>query len=125
MKRESPAVARISDSPHRYTTQIELFAREFRDEPHLRGVLADLFRKMGHSGVRITHGAGEKGKDIVFYSEGPLGERRLFACVVKHKAITGQANDHKTGAPTLVDELQTVVNQIQSAFSEPLPDGKG
>ncbi|HEY0794170.1 MAG TPA: hypothetical protein VGD64_00160 [Acidisarcina sp.] len=91
----------------------------------MRTVLADLFRKMGHNGVRITHGPGEKGKDIVFYSDGPMGERRLFACVVKVRPINGRADDHKSGAPTLVAELQTVVNQVQSAFSEPIADGKG
>lgn len=112
-------------SAEQYTGQIELFAREFRDEAHLRRVLADLFLKMGHSGVRITHGPGEKGKDIVFYCDGPMGERRLFGCVVKAQPINGRADDHKNGAPTLVDELQTVVNQVNSAFTEPLADGKG
>jgi hypothetical protein len=107
-----------------YESQIELFARGFKDEAHLRRVLADLLIKMGHSAVRITHGPGEKGKDIVFYDEGPMGERRLFACVVKARPISGRADDHKNGAPTLVDQLQTVVNQVNSAFSEPFADGK-
>jgi hypothetical protein len=114
-----------SDKAERHNTQVELFAREFRDEDHLRRVVADLFMKMGQSRVRITHGSGEKGKDIIFYGEGPLGERRLFACVVKNKAISGRADDHKNGAPTLVGELQTVANQIQSSFAEPLADGRG
>jgi len=109
----------------RYSTQVELFAREFRDEDQLRRIVADLFGKMGHSRVRITHSSGEKGKDIVFYSEGPLGERRLFACVVKNQPITGRSDDHRNGAPSLVGEVQTVANQIQSSFSEPLADGRG
>lgn len=54
-----------------------------------------------------------------------MGERRLFACVVKAQPINGRADDHKNGAPTLVDDLQTVVNQISSAFSESLADGSG
>lgn len=125
MKRQPVSTRCLPDPTEPYATQIELFAQEFKDEAHFRGVLADLFRKMGHSGVRITHGPNEKGKDIVFYSDGPMGERRLFACVVKVRPITGRADDHKNGAPALVEELQTVVNQVQSAFSEPLADGKG
>jgi hypothetical protein len=108
-----------------HATQAELFAREFRNEDQLRRVIADLLGKMGHSRVRITHGPGEKGKDIVFYSEGPLGDRRLFACVVKNQPITGRSDDHRNGAPTLVGEAQTVANQIQSSFEEPLTDGRG
>jgi hypothetical protein len=108
-----------------YTSQLDLFTREFHDEARLRTVVADLLRKMGNNGVRITHGSSEKGKDIVFYNDGPLGERRLFACVVKNQPITGQAEDQRNGAPTLVSQLQGVLNQIESAFSEPLADGKG
>jgi hypothetical protein len=108
-----------------YATQVDLFAREFQSEDHLRKVVADLFRKMGHAGVKITHGPNEKGKDIIFYSSGPLGEKRLFACVVKNDPITGRADDHHAGAPTIVNTARTVTNQIQAAFNEPLPDAKG
>jgi hypothetical protein len=108
-----------------YVSELDLFAREFKTEAQLRKVIADLLRKMGHTGVRITHGTNEKGKDIVFYSEGPLGERRLFACVVKNEPITGQADDHKTGAPTIVHRIQGVLNEIESAFGEPLPNSRG
>jgi len=125
MQRQPDSAGLRHDTPGPYASQIELFAREFKDEAHLRRVLADLFLKMGHSGVKITHGPGEKGKDIVFYRDGPMGERRLFACVVKVRPINGRADDHKSGAPTLVDELQTVVNQVNSAFTEPLAEGKG
>ena len=109
-----------------YSTKLDLFACEFGTEDKLRKVVADLFRKMGHEGVRIPHGPNEKGKDIVFYCNGPLGEKRLFACVVKNSPITGQAEDLRAGAPTLVNRiLQSVVNQVQQAFNEPLPSGKG
>lgn len=108
-----------------YVSQLELFAREFKSEAQLRKVLADLLRKMGHTGVRITHGTNEKGKDIVFYSQGPLGEQRLFACVVKNEPITGQVDNHTSGAPTLVRQIQGVLNEIESAFAEPLPNGRG
>jgi hypothetical protein len=125
-----PKRARRSTPPQMpgagYSTKLDLFAREFQTEDKLRRVLADLLRKIGHEGVRITHGTNEKGKDIVFYCDGPLGEKRLFACVVKNGPITGQAEDLRTGAPTLVHRiLQGVINQIQEAFSEPLPSGRG
>ena len=108
-----------------HTTKLDLFTKEFQSEDKLRRVIADLFRKMGHTGVRITHGTNEKGKDIVFYSSGPLGEKRLFACVIKNDPITGQAEDFKTGAPTIVHQIQGVINQINAAFSESLADGRG
>ncbi len=108
-----------------HSTQVDLFAQEFQSEDHLRRVVADLFRKMGHVGVRITHGANEKGKDIIFYRSGPLDENRLFACVVKNDPITGQADDHLSGAPTIVHSItRGVINQIQMAFDEPFPSAK-
>jgi hypothetical protein len=121
---KSASKARKSSADH-YVPKLDLFAKEFKSEAHLRTVLADLLRKMGHTGVRITHGATEKGKDIVFYGEGPLGEKRLFACVVKNEPITGQADDLTSGAPTLVHQIQGVLNQTESAFSEPLANGRG
>jgi hypothetical protein len=105
---------------------VDLFAQEFKSEDPLRRVVADLFRKMGHVGVRIPHGPNEKGKDIIFYRSGPLDEKRLFACVVKNDPITGQADDHVTGAPAILRSINRgVINQIQMAFSEPLPNAKG
>jgi hypothetical protein len=115
----------IKEKQHFYSTKLDLFAREFDSEDKLRKVVADLLRKMGHKGVRITHSPAEKGKDIVFYAIGPLGEKRLFACVVKNKPINGQAEDYKNGAPTIVSQIQGVVNQVQASFSEPLPSGRG
>src|SRR5882724_1241529 len=108
-----------------YATKLDLFTREFESEDKLRRVLAELFRRMGQQGVRITHGPNEKGKDLVFYATGPLGERRLFACVVKNAPITGQAEDFRHGAPMIVHGLQGVLHQIQAAFTEPLPSGRG
>jgi hypothetical protein len=109
-----------------HSTRLDLFAQAFPTEDYLRTVLADLFRKMGHTGVRITHGSNEKGKDIVFYREGPLHEKKFFACVVKNAPLTGQAEDHRNGAPTIVAAItQGVLNQITSAFNEPAPDNKG
>jgi len=122
----APTLAQQRISQSGYSTRLDLFAREFQNEDKLRRVVADLLRKIGHEGVRITHGPNEKGKDIVFYCNGPLGEKRLFACVIKNSPITGQAEDVQRGAPALVHRiLQGVLNQIQQAFNEPLASGKG
>lgn len=87
------------------------FAQEFRDEAHLRLVLRDLLTRSGAKGVRITHGANEHGKDIIFYKEGGLSKDVLYACVVKKDKITGRA-DSRGGA-------QTVLNQALQALNEP------
>jgi hypothetical protein len=105
---------------------LDRFARGFKSEDHLRKAIAELLGRMKFTGVRITHGALEKGKDIVFYNDGPFGERRLFACVVKRDAITGQADDHKNGAPTIVNKVvQGALNQIHSALDSPISEGRG
>ena len=43
------------------------FGRAFKSEADLWDKLAELFRRMGRERVRITHGAQEHGRDIVFY----------------------------------------------------------
>ena len=70
-----------------------------------------LLRKMGREDVRITHGASEKGKDIVFYGPSGLLERSLFACVVKNERIVGSIGN-RTSA-------KEVLQQAEQAFSEP------
>lgn len=59
------------------TPELIQFANEFRDEAHLRNVLKELFERMKFSRVLITHGANERGKDIVFFGKGQLGETEL------------------------------------------------
>jgi hypothetical protein len=117
---------KLKSSSDVYQTKLDRFARGFESENHLRRAIADLLGRMKYTGVRITHGALEKGKDIVFYHDGPFGEKRLFACVVKREPITGQADDHKNGAPTIVNAVvQGVINQIHSALDSPIADGRG
>jgi hypothetical protein len=78
----------------------------------LRQITGQLFERMGFSGVTITHGGStEKGKDIVFYTRGPLGELALCACVIKNERITGNAAS-ASGAGT-------VLNQALQALREP------
>lgn len=105
----------LQDLPSEFRSRQELdldrFAKEFRDEAHLRNAIADLLVKAGATGVRITHGANERGKDIVFYRDDGLSRNVLFACVIKNNRITGRA-DSNSGAPT-------VLNQATQALLEP------
>src|SRR5260370_31834462 len=98
----------------RYHSDLTKFAREFRDEHHLRTVLADLFGRAGAKGVRITHDRSERGKDIIFYMPGGLSHDVLYACVVKNERITGKA--HSAAGS------QTVLTQALQALSEPYTD---
>jgi len=90
---------------------LDKFCAEFATEDRLRRVFADLLTKMGKESVRVTHGPTEKGKDIVFYGPGGLGERRLFACVVKNVRITGSISSRSNA--------KEVLNQAEQAFAEP------
>jgi hypothetical protein len=96
----------------------EQFAGMFKDEGELRKAIASMLRKIeGVTGVEITHGTREHGKDIIFYKAGGLGEIRLFACVVKNEKITGSVNSSH-GA-------KTVLSQAEQAFEEPYINGDG
>jgi hypothetical protein len=87
MRRSSPALDRATT----LRTNLDKFAASFADENALRKAIAQLLTKMRRTGVRITHGTVEKGKDLVFDGPGGLDETRLFACVVKNDPITGSA----------------------------------
>ena len=107
MAKRKPARTNAEETP-----ELLDFAREFRDESHLRQITGQLFERLGFSGVTITHGGStEKGKDIVFYTRGPLGELALCACVIKNERITGNAAS-ASGAGT-------VLNQALQALREP------
>lgn len=90
---------------------LERFARAFKNEIELHQHVATLLRKMGREDVTITHGTSEKGKDIIFYGDGGLGERSLYACVIKKERITGNLNS-RTSA-------KNVLQQAELAFDEP------
>jgi hypothetical protein len=72
---------------------VEEFAGAFPSESVLQQALAKLLSKISHhSGVQILQGSQELGKDIIFYTPGPFGEKDLNACVVKNTKITGNAS---------------------------------
>jgi hypothetical protein len=92
--------------------RLELFAESFDDEAALRGAIQDLLNRMpGVSGVQLTHGTQEFGKDLVFESTGALGEKTLCACVVKNAKITGSVDDRR-GA-------MTVMHQVRQCLTKP------
>ena len=90
----------------------------FSSEVSLQQAIAGLLARLpGVRSVQILQGAQEVGKDIVFYSMGPLGESLPCACVVKNHPITGRVASSK-GA-------RTVLLQAQQAFDSPFFDGTG
>ena len=82
-----------------------------RTEAELRDHLATLLRKMGRHEVRITHGTGERGKDIVFYGPSGISDRSLYACVVKNDRIVGDVTSNMSA--------QVVYRQAEQALREP------
>ena len=91
------------------SVDIQLFAETFKSEESLRQYLFELFRRMpGTTGVAITHGPQEYGKDLVFYFQDALGDSQLCACVVKNDKISGSA-DSNHGA-------RNVFNQVEQAL---------
>ena len=93
------------------------FEREFSSEDLLRQAIAGLLRRMNHiSGVQVTHGRDERGKDIVFFLDG-LGERIPCACVVKNAAVTGSVSDS--------DGARNVYFQVEQCLDSYFTDERG
>ncbi|BBO86804.1 hypothetical protein DSCO28_73700 (plasmid) [Desulfosarcina ovata subsp. sediminis] len=97
--------------------ELSAFSKSFKSEIQLIEALAELLRKMGRKGVQILHGPNEHGKDIIFYSKGGFGERRLYACVVKNSKLSGQMNSDSG--------VRTVFHQAETAFDTPFTTPKG
>jgi hypothetical protein len=104
---EAQRRSRASRSTH---SELDRFARAFESEAHLREALVTLLIKMGRQEPRINHGALERGKDILFYADGGLQEKALYACVVK--------NDRIVGNVTSSSAAKTVLHQAEQAFDE-------
>jgi len=90
----------------------------FESEELLRQVVAKLLLRMPHvSDVQLLHGRQELGKDIVFRTDGPLGDSVHCACVVKNARISGSV-DSASGA-------RTVFHQTEQALDTPFIDENG
>lgn len=86
------------------------------DEEQLRTeVLIPLFKAMGFRNVWHYHGGPlEKGKDIVMWKPGDLGERVNYGVVAKARKISGQA--------TGTSGAGEVRFQIEQCFNDPYSD---
>jgi hypothetical protein len=85
---------------------------EFRET-----VLMPLLKLMGCKDVRLTHGAFEHGKDIVFSLPTVFGQT-YYAVVAKVGNISGA----KDGRDNLTNLLRTIKDQIETSFDMPVQD---
>jgi hypothetical protein len=91
---------------------------QFNNEALFQQAIAGLLRQMPDNyDVQILQGPDELGKDIVFYSRGPLGEEVVCAAVVKNVKISGNV-ERKSGA-------RTVLLQAEQALDTPFIDPLG
>ena len=100
------------------TDDLKRFIEGFDNEDALRrAVEALLIRMPGCTGVRATHGSLEQGKDIIFCSDGAMGETLLNACVIKNEKISGSA-ESSSGA-------RTVFHQVEQSLDTPILNEQG
>jgi hypothetical protein len=92
---------------------VSLSEKQFRQD-----VLIPLFVSMGFQNVIEYHGAGERGKDIIFYDIDRLGDKVYFGVVVKSEKIHGSIG--KSGS--IADVAFT---QVLQALNEPYVDVYG
>jgi len=107
-------------SPNQITgeTKLEQFSLCFKNESDLRLALIGLLEKLPNTwDVKHTHGAGERGKDIVFRSNGPFASEDLVACIVKNTPITGSVDSD--------DGARTVYHQAEQSLDTPLLNAQG
>lgn len=83
----------------------------------LQAIAGLLIRLPGVEGVQQLHGPQEFGKDLVFWTMGPLGEKIACACVLKRDSITGDAR-RRSGA-------RNVLTQVEQSLDTPYSDGSG
>jgi Restriction endonuclease len=78
-------------------------------------VLIPLLKAMKFNNVVETHGAGEKGKDIVCWKPDELGARVNYAIVAKAARLSGKVSGHR-------GSVNEVHMQIQQCFGTPFVD---
>lgn len=98
-------------------------ALSFSSESLLReAIIALLSRIPTVSLIQETHGGQEVGKDIIFYESGGLGERALCACVVKNAPLTGRSASSKSGALTIINQIeQSLLNPKKMEYGMEVP----
>lgn len=99
-------------------TKLQQFSSCFKNEADLRLALIALLEKLPNTwGVNHTHGNLERGKDIIFRSNGPFATEELVACVVKNTPISGSV-DSDEGA-------RTIYNQAEQVLDTPILNNRG
>ncbi len=85
------------------------------DEKGLReDVLLPLLTRLGCKAPTIYHGPQERGKDIITYTDGLLGQREYLAVIAKAVDLSGSVSS-STG-------LSAVLHQVQQCFDIPYED---
>lgn len=93
-------------------------ARFFNSESELLHALGGLLTRIpGISGIRITHGVQELGRDLVFLSQSPLGEAILSACLVKNAKLSLNVGSRSSA--------HALLSQVDQAFDSPYVDESG
>jgi hypothetical protein len=89
---------------------------DMSEEQFRTAVLIPLFEAMGFHNVYHYHGGiGEKGKDIVMWKTGNMGQREDYAVVAKVGKITATPGTRKGSAGEIAD-------QIRQCFNHPYTD---
>ena len=99
-------------------TKLEQFSSCFKSESDLRFALIALLEKLPNTWeVKHTHGTSERGKDIVFRSNGPFATEDLVACIVKNTPINGSVDSD--------DGARTVYHQAEQSLDTPILNAQG
>ena len=85
------------------------------DERGLReNILLPLLTRLGCKAPTIYHGPQERGKDIITYTNDPLGQREYVAVVAKSVDLTGSVSSSAG--------LREVIHQVEQCFDIPYDD---
>ena len=85
------------------------------DERGLReNILLPLLTRLGCKAPTIYHGPQERGKDIITYTNNPLGQREYVAVVAKSVDLSGSVSSSAG--------LREVIHQVEQCFDIPYDD---
>jgi hypothetical protein len=106
-------VQEIQDHTERVLNRAEIPSEALQDEKrYANEVLLPLYRSMGFTDVRYSHGEREFGKDITFSELDRFGVLRNYGVQVKIGDVSGEA----------ASEIDKIVGQVDDAFSMPYID---
>ncbi len=89
--------------------RLQRFTEAFPNEDALRLAIIDLLDRVPKaSNIRLNHGGGERGKDILYLEEG-IFKNELVACVAKNTKITGSVSSN-AGASNVLFQAKQALN---------------